>query len=209
VARAQPGVAGGRLYVGSQSGAVYSLNASSGCIYWTFEAEAAVRSSIVIGTLGSANRAAVYFGDQKANVYAVDAASGKLVWKSHVEEHFAAMITGSPRCTETCCTCRFPRTKKRLLPLPPMNAAHSVAAWSRWKPHRETDLETYTIDHRPELTKRGALRQFVEWLKSGPQMYGPSGAAVWSTPTIDEKTGALYIATATTNTDPQPPPATR
>src|SRR5213596_1096832 len=46
---AQPTLAGGRLFVGSQNGIVYSLDAASGCIAWTFAAEAGVRASVVIG----------------------------------------------------------------------------------------------------------------------------------------------------------------
>jgi len=74
VARAQPGVAGGRLYVGSQSGAVLIRSTRAVAVFIghsKLKQPSAVASSL--GRLGSANRAAVYFGDQKANVYAVDA----------------------------------------------------------------------------------------------------------------------------------------
>src|SRR6516165_2291498 len=37
---AQPTVADGRLFIGSQNGLVYSLNAATGCIVWTFSARA-------------------------------------------------------------------------------------------------------------------------------------------------------------------------
>ena len=39
-ALAQPTVAGGRIFVGSDSGKVYSLDAVTGCTYWTFKADA-------------------------------------------------------------------------------------------------------------------------------------------------------------------------
>ena len=42
---AQPTVAGGRLYVGSQNGIVYALDAASGCVIWTFAAHGGVRAS--------------------------------------------------------------------------------------------------------------------------------------------------------------------
>ena len=84
---AQPSVAGGRLFLGSESGTVYSLDASTGCIYWTFQAEGSVTAEPAIGD-GHA-----YFGDQKAYVYALDAASGKLLWKVHLDDHFAARVT--------------------------------------------------------------------------------------------------------------------
>ena len=46
---AQPTIAGGRLFVGSQNGTVYSLDAASGCVVWTFAAQGGVRASISIG----------------------------------------------------------------------------------------------------------------------------------------------------------------
>jgi polyvinyl alcohol dehydrogenase (cytochrome) len=37
---------------------------------------------------------------------------------------------------------------------------------------------------------------------AGTQQYGPSGAGVWATPTIDEQRGALYVATGDNYSDP-------
>ena len=38
------------MFVGSQDGTVYSLDAKTGCTIWTFKAQARVRTAIVIGT---------------------------------------------------------------------------------------------------------------------------------------------------------------
>ena len=35
---AQPSVAAGRVFVGVDTGAVYSLDAATGCVYWMFQA---------------------------------------------------------------------------------------------------------------------------------------------------------------------------
>ena len=72
---AQPTVAGGRLFVGSQNGTVYSLDAASGCIYWSFRADAGVRTAVVIGK-ATANHHLAYFGDVKGNIYGM-AGSGQ------------------------------------------------------------------------------------------------------------------------------------
>ena len=45
----------GRLYVSSNAGYVYSLDADSGCVHWAFRAQAAVRSSFTIGRLSRTN----------------------------------------------------------------------------------------------------------------------------------------------------------
>ena len=39
---------------------------------------------------------AAYFGDAGANVQAVDALTGKELWQAKVDDHPAAVITGSP-----------------------------------------------------------------------------------------------------------------
>jgi polyvinyl alcohol dehydrogenase (cytochrome) len=44
-ANAQPTLHAGRLYVASAAGIVYSLDAKSGCIHWTFQANAAARAT--------------------------------------------------------------------------------------------------------------------------------------------------------------------
>src|SRR6266699_4053135 len=64
---AQPTIAGGRLFVGSQNGTVYALDAKTGCVIWTFTANGGVRASISIG----GERA--FFSDQKGFAYALDA----------------------------------------------------------------------------------------------------------------------------------------
>ena len=192
VARSQPTIAGGRVFVGSESGAVYSLDARTGCIYWIFEAEGAVTSALVIG--GSAKRQAAYFGDQKANVYAVDAATGKLLWKVHIDDHFAARVTAAsllrggvlyvpvasfeePLATSPtyeCCTFRGSVVA--------LDAATGKQVW-----------KTYTVSEAPQPTKKS---------KAGTQMRGPSGASVWSAPTFDQKRDVIYVATGNNYSDP-------
>src|SRR6516164_2459277 len=66
----QPSVAGGRVFVSADNGYVYSLDTATGCVYWSFRAEATVRSSVTVERI-SAARYAAYFGDAKANAYAV------------------------------------------------------------------------------------------------------------------------------------------
>jgi polyvinyl alcohol dehydrogenase (cytochrome) len=75
----QPVVVGNRVYVGTAEGDLYSLDAKSGCVRWTFQAEAGIRSAVSIGRF-TGNTLAAYFGDQSAYVYAVDADTGRL-WK--------------------------------------------------------------------------------------------------------------------------------
>jgi polyvinyl alcohol dehydrogenase (cytochrome) len=182
----QPAVVAGRVFVSSDNGYVYALDSATGCVYWSFHADAAVRSSVTVGRIGSGPHA-VFFGDARANVYAVDASGGTQIWKAKVEDHPSARITGGVRFFEgrvyvpvasgeegaggnpsyACCTSRG-----------------SVVALSAdtgkqvWK--------TYAIPEEPRPTTKNA---------AGTQLYGPSGAGIWNSPTIDASRRALYVGT--------------
>ena len=71
-----PTVFNGKVFVGAADGSIYSLDAHSACVYWTYAAAAGIRVSPVIGN------GAVYFGDLQGNVYALDANTGALRWKT-------------------------------------------------------------------------------------------------------------------------------
>jgi polyvinyl alcohol dehydrogenase (cytochrome) len=194
VARAfgQPTVAGGHLFVGSAERKVYSLNAETGCIHWAFEADFPVRTAISIGQSG--DNWVAYFGDQHANAYAVNAATGKLLWKTHVEEHPAAVITGAPALAGgrlfvptssfeevtgaspnyECCTFRGALT-----------AVDATSGKILWK--------SYTIPQEPRPVRKNKL---------GVQLWGPSGAGVWSSPAVDLAHHMIYVTTGDSYSDP-------
>lgn len=191
----QPIIVGGRLFLTSSSGRVYSLDAKTGCMHWRFNADAGVRTTPIIGRLKGAAPSGylMYFGDFQRNVYALDAASGKLQWKMNIEKHPRSVLTGAPvlyqgllyvplsSWEETaggvgsygCCTARGG--------LAALDAKDGRLVW-----------KTYAIEQEPQPTVKNA---------AGTQMYGPAGAAVWSAPTIDAKRRLVYIGTGDTYTD--------
>src|SRR5262245_19548558 len=184
---AQPTVVGGRVFVGGGDRKVYALDARTGCIHWSFAPDALVRTAISVGPRRGASGFAVYFGDVAAHAYALDAATGALLWKVKVEEHRAARVTGAPtlhagvvyvpvasieealatHSNYECCTFRGS-----------VVALDAETGERRWK--------TYTIPDEAKPTRRNAV---------GTQMFGPSGAAIWSAPTIDPARGMIYVAT--------------
>ncbi len=95
-AAGQPVIVGGRVFVGSNGGTVYSLDASTGCVYWSYDAGGIVRSAISIARSPKSSRWIAYFGDYHALAHAVDVQTGRPLWKVRVDEHPAARITGSP-----------------------------------------------------------------------------------------------------------------
>ena len=189
---AQPTIFGGRVFVGSQNGKVYSLDAKSGCTYWFYDAGKSVRSAVVIGPRGDGW--AAYFGDQGANVHAIDALTGKSLWTATVDHHPSAQITGSPTLVGTmlfvpvssrsdpkaadpsyrCCTFRGS-----------VVALDSASGKMMWK--------TYTI---AQEAKPGAINA------AGFQLMGPSGAGIWSAPTYDAASQKIYVTTGNNHSDP-------
>jgi polyvinyl alcohol dehydrogenase (cytochrome) len=92
----QPTVVDGHLFIGSDSAYLYSLDAMTGCVHWSFQAQAALRGAPVIAPLTpGSTRMAVFFGDFRGNVYAVDASGGTLLWKVRGDAHPQSTITGA------------------------------------------------------------------------------------------------------------------
>lgn len=192
----QPAIVSGRVFFGDYNGFVYSLNASTGCVYWSFHADAQVRTAIVVGPVkgkGDA-RYAAYFGDKKANVYAVDARTGKLLWRVNPEPRLLAHITGGAALYDgrvfvgvagseeitsldphyPCCTYRGS-----------LSALDASTGKTIWK--------TYTIPEAPKPIKKNSL---------GTELWGPAGASIWTTPTVDPKRHAVYVGTGNSFAEP-------
>ena len=88
VLRSQPAVYRGRVFAGSQDGSVYSLDAETGCAYWTTTVQAEVRSGITVAEVEG--KPAIFFGDSSGYLYGLDGATGKQLWKLSLDEHPAA-----------------------------------------------------------------------------------------------------------------------
>jgi polyvinyl alcohol dehydrogenase (cytochrome) len=196
----QPTIAGGRVFVGVDTGYVYALDAATGCVHWTFLADTGVRNAVNIGPAfaeakpGTRPRYAAYFGDIRANVYAVDAETGALLWKVQADPHPLAVVTGSPTLYEgrlyvplssreeaaggslnyPCCTFRGS-----------ILALDAATGKEIWKAH--------AIPDPPKPSRRNS---------KGTQLWTGSGAAIWHAPTIDPRHRAIYVATGDGYTEP-------
>jgi polyvinyl alcohol dehydrogenase (cytochrome) len=191
IARSQPTIVGGRVFIATATGAVFSLDAATGCTHWGFKANQ-VRSGMAIGE--ASGSPAVFFPDAGGTVYALNAATGALIWQVRPVDHMATMATATPRVHNgvvyqplssfeevlgsnpnyQCCTFRGSVVA--------LDAATGKKIW-----------QTFTIPETPEPTRKTA---------AGTQLYGPSGAGIWSTPTIDELRGVLYVSTGDNYSDP-------
>src|SRR5206468_1496063 len=186
-----PTVVDGRIFVGAADGTGCSLDARSGCIHWTYNAVSGVRTSPVIGNDGRS----AYFGDLRGNVYALDAGTGTLLWKTRADEHPLAVIAGSPKLDSgrlyvpvsgrdesiaatnpayECCTFRGSVVA--------LDAATGTQIW-----------KAYAVSDAPKVTGQN---------KAGTKTWGPSGVAIWSSPTLDLQKRVIYAGTGVNYSNP-------
>lgn len=190
----QPTIAGGRVFVGADNGYVYSLDALSGCVYWSFRAKAGVSGAVSVERVpDSAAGVSIFFGDTLGNAYAVSASDGELMWQHHVDDHPLARIRAAVRyydgrvyvpvasleepdsssAQHPCCTFRGM-----------VEALDAVTGKQIWK--------TYTIPDAPTERKTA----------TGVSYWGPSGAGVWGPLTLDLKRKAIYLGTGNGFSEP-------
>jgi polyvinyl alcohol dehydrogenase (cytochrome) len=179
-----PTVVKGTLFIGSASGAVLAVDAKTGCTHWVFQADGPVRAAILPVPKGSAT--SLVFTDLIGWGYALDAKSGHLIWKKRIDEHEATRLTGSSVA---------------------LNGVIFIPAAS-WEETRSLDPQYVCCTFRGSVTALRVRDGSVVWKTytvDGPQktgtnsagaaQWGPSGAPIWSAPTVDAKRGVLYVAT--------------
>ena len=191
--RTRPTVIGDLVLVGGPFGEVLALDAATGCVRWSHEADAAVRGAVLAGE-GPEGRPAAFFVDFRTNAYALEMATGGLLWKHRVGRHSTSSATGSPALHDgrlfvpvssweavvstdpdyECCT-----------------ASGAVAALDA----RTGEVLWYhrTIPGDPEEAGTNGI---------GTRLWAPSGAAVWSSPTVDTARGRVYAGTGGNYTRP-------
>jgi polyvinyl alcohol dehydrogenase (cytochrome) len=191
----QPTVVGGRVYVTSASGRVYSLDAKTGCTHWTFDAKAPSRTAMTIARIPGTptSRLAAVFGDDSATVYALDANSGKPFWTKRLDEHPDARISGAPVFHANRLYVPVSSLEELSAAAPGYECCKfrgSVAALDAGD--GQVLWQTYTIDEEAKPYRKA---------KDGTQLHGPAGGAVWSAPTVDPKRNLIYVGTGNSYTD--------
>jgi polyvinyl alcohol dehydrogenase (cytochrome) len=180
-----PAVVDGRLFIGDSTGNVVALDTRSGCSYWNFAADAAVRSAITIGELAASKTlpgqkpsrrrhqrtdahvevvkppSAVFFGDDAGMVYSLDARRGSLLWKTQADADPALRVSGAPLLYG----------KALYLSLAPMEGAPAA----------------------PPAAGSGAVVALDLWTG---RLLWKAAADVRSGPTIDVERQLLYVATS-------------
>ena len=185
----QPAVAFGRVFVGSDDGVVYSMDAKSGCVHWAYRSDMFGRFAPIIAPISGypGTRYAVFFVTRSTTAYAIDAHDGKLLWKNaevkdglnnlsataaYYDGRLYIPLSGTETLTGgnldyECCKSRGTVVA--------VNANTGKVLW------RAQSIQE-------------PLRVIGE-NSHGKQMWGPAGASVWNTPTVDAKRKLIYVGT--------------
>jgi polyvinyl alcohol dehydrogenase (cytochrome) len=190
--RSQPVVAGDTVFLGSKGALLLALDRRSGCVRWSLRTDAPVHSALTLERTPD-GVPTLYFADEMASVYAVDAVHGTLRWRERVKWFPTSIISG-------------PITYyggRLFVPLSSFEvAAAGLPTHECCRSHggiAALDALTGKALWRYDTTAQ-AEKTYVN--REGVQMWGPSGAVVWNSPTVDSKRGVIYFGTGQNSSSP-------
>jgi streptogramin lyase len=184
--RSQPVAAGGVLFMGTVNGNVLAIDQASGCIRWQFAANGPVRSSLNLDTTAD-GKPTLYFADDLANVYAINAENGRMRWSTSLRWFPVTIVSGSLAFHDDVLYVPISTFETALAGIdayPCCRSHGGVVALNA-----VTGEQVWQYETTPNAQKVGTT-------SAGTDIWGPSGAAVWTTPAIDAERGRLYIGTA-------------
>jgi polyvinyl alcohol dehydrogenase (cytochrome) len=183
----QPTVALGRVFVGSDNANVYSMDAKTGCAYWAFHADGAGRFAPIVAPISghTGSKYAVYFVTSRGTAFAIDAQDGKQLWKTSIEG--LVNISNSSAYYDGRLYVPITGTETLSGADPKYECCRSrggVAALDA-----NTGKIIWKVDSITEPLRKIGVNS------AGTQLWGPAGAGVWNTPTIDPKRKRIYVGT--------------
>ena len=182
--RSQSVLYGSRIFFAAETN-LYSLDAVTGCVYWTTELTAPVRSGITLAS--PSGTPMLFFGDEGGQVQAFDANTGKPLWSMKADPHPAALPTGTPVFYQGRLYVPVASAEEAFATAPGYVCCTFRGSLMALDPSSGKILwRTYTIDQPAQPGPP---------FKSGEKSAGPSGAGVWSPPTVDAKARVIYITT--------------
>lgn len=195
----QPFITPDTVFIGDEPGLVYALDRETGCEKWRFNAETTVRTAIRFLDFETRDKNKLKnniltFGTAGGEVFGLNPLTGQQLWRIKADNHSKTMVSGSSTDHNgvifqpvssweamwavnpfyACCTFR-----SSVIALDPANGQ------ILWR--------SYMVKDEPKVTKENLI-----W----PDHYGPSGAPVWSQPTLDIKRNRLYVGTGENYSSP-------
>lgn len=192
--RAAPVIVGSTIfYSATDSGRVFALDTKSGCAKWVYNADTRLRSSLAYGVIDGL--ATLVFGDGRGMIHSINAGTGEAIWvASGQASDNQAMITGTPVIHED----------KIIVPLsgsgvvtggnPNFECCDNHGAVTALNVRSGEKLWEYHTMPTAEYT--GMVSS------TGVKQRGPSGAPIWTTPTVDAQRGQVYVTTGENTSHP-------
>ena len=192
--RAAPVIIGSTIfYSATDSGRVFALDTNSGCAKWVYEAESRLRSSLAYSKIDDLGF--LVFSDSRGMIHAIDARTGAPIWvASGQASSNQGMLTGTPVIHED----------KVIVPVsgsgvitggnPNYECCENHGAVTALNVHSGEKLWEYHTMPAAEYTGQVS--------STGVKQRGPSGAPIWTTPTIDADRGQIYVTTGENTSHP-------
>ena len=192
--RAAPVIIGSTIfYDATDSGRVFALDIDSGCARWVYEAGTRLRSSMAYSVVDG--QGTLVFSDQNGMINSINAENGEVNWvASGQASGNQGMLTGTPVIHED----------KIIVPV------SGSGVITGGNPNYEccenhgavTALNVRTGEKLWEYHTMPAADYTGQVSSTGVKQRGPSGAPIWSTPTIDAERGQIYVTTGENTSHP-------
>jgi len=192
--RSQPVIIGHTMYQAvSDSGQLYALNIEGKpCVQWVYEHIVPLRTTLHSGMLQD-GRTVLVFGDVAAHVQMLDAATGQLLWRTSVRISSVSNTTGMPVLYKGRVYAPVSSGELQMGAAPEYECCTSHGGVVALDAETGAIIWTYHTMEAPTPREKSRV---------GTQLWGPSGAPIWTTPAIDEKRGVLYVGTGQNTSEP-------
>jgi polyvinyl alcohol dehydrogenase (cytochrome) len=198
-----PAVVDGIVYFGTWEGIVYALAAQTGEKRWSFDARALAGSETAwkargIGIRGglTVDGGRVYVGDTAGYLMALDAKTGALAWRTRLENHPHVRVFSAAKIYEGRIYIGVSSLEESAIRVDERYNGYtfrgSVVSLDAATGKEIWRLYTIPVPAAQIGTKDG-----------GRPVFGPAGAAVWATPTIDPVRRLVYAATGNAYSGPE------
>ena len=192
--RSQGVVVGSTLfYVAGQANQLLAIDTQTGCVKWSAATPSVIRTSLALGPLGAKGPVGLVGGDSDGMIQAWDALTGKPLWRVDPRPEPIGILTGTPVFAG----------ERLIVPVSAIDVALAMRpGYACCRGHgavvalsAATGAKLWTYDTMPAAKPLGVKNQI------GVEMQGPSGAPIWSSPSVDLKNGLVLTATGE-NTSP-------
>ena len=173
------------VVITDEDGGVYALDRATGCEKWRFDAGAMVRTAL--RHVQHDGMHLVVFGTMDAELIALDLVTGAPRWRNVVAEHPRAMISGSA----------VDHAGVIYQPISSWEVAWAVNPFYACCTFRGS-VVALRADTGAVLWRAHTIEELSGVVESRlllPDRKGPSGAPVWSQPTLDLKRRLIYVGT--------------